>query len=49
MRDAVVTDVVRTAVGKMNGSLSEYDEQVLAAIVMKEAAEAAGAPKNCIQ
>ena len=36
MRDAVVTDCVRTAVGKMNGSLAEYDEQVLAAIVMKE-------------
>ena len=36
MRDAVVTDVVRTAVGKMNGALSEYDEQELAAIVMKE-------------
>ena len=36
MRDVVVTDCVRTAVGKMNGSLSEYDEQVLAAIVMKE-------------
>lgn len=28
MRDVVVTDCVRTAVGKMNGSLSEYDEQV---------------------
>ena len=36
MRDAVVTDCVRTAIGKMNGALSEYDEQVLAAIVMKE-------------
>ena len=36
MRDVVVTDCVRTAVGKMNGALSEYDEQELAAIVMKE-------------
>ena len=36
MREAVITDCVRTAVGKMNGSLGEYDEQVLAAIVMKE-------------
>lgn len=36
MRDVVVTDCVRTAVGKMNGSLSEYDEQELAALVMKE-------------
>ncbi len=36
MREAVITDCVRTAVGKMNGSLSEYDEQVLASIVMKE-------------
>lgn len=36
MRDVVVTDCVRTAIGKMNGALSEYDEQVLAAIVMKE-------------
>ena len=36
MRDVVVTDCVRTAVGKMNGSLSEYDEQVLAAAVMSE-------------
>lgn len=36
MRDAVITDCVRTAIGKMNGSLSEYDEQELAAIVMKE-------------
>ncbi len=36
MRDVVITDCVRTAVGKMNGSLSEYDEQVLAAAVMKE-------------
>lgn len=36
MRDVVVTDCVRTAVGKMNGSLSEYDEQCLASIVMKE-------------
>ncbi len=36
MRDAVITDCVRTAVGKMNGSLAEYDEQELAAIVMKE-------------
>lgn len=36
MRNAVITDCVRTAVGKMNGSLSEYDEQDLAAIVMKE-------------
>lgn len=36
MRDVVITDCVRTAVGKMNGSLGEYDEQVLAAIVMKE-------------
>lgn len=36
MRDVVITDCVRTAVGKMNGSLSEYDEQQLAAIVMKE-------------
>ena len=35
MRDAVITDCVRTAVGKMNGSLAEYDEQVLAAIVMR--------------
>ena len=36
MRDAVVTDCVRTAIGKMNGSLSEYNEQELAAIVMEE-------------
>ena len=36
MRDVVITDCVRTAVGRMNGSLSEYDEQRLAAIVMKE-------------
>ena len=36
MRDVVITDCVRTAVGKMNGSLGEYDEQVLAATVMKE-------------
>ena len=36
MRDVVITDCVRTAVGKMNGALSEYDEQELAAIVMKE-------------
>ncbi|MBQ2751772.1 MAG: thiolase family protein [Clostridia bacterium] len=36
MRDAVITDCVRTAIAKMNGSLSEYDEQELAAIVMKE-------------
>ncbi len=36
MRDAVITDCVRTAIGKMNGALSEYDEQELAAIVMKE-------------
>ncbi len=36
MRDAVITDCVRTAIGKMNGALSEYDEQILAAIVMKE-------------
>ena len=36
MRDAVITDCVRTAVGKMNGSLGEYDEQKLAAIVMNE-------------
>ena len=36
MRDAVITDCVRTAIGKMNGSLSEYDEQELAAVVMKE-------------
>lgn len=36
MRDVVITDCVRTAVGKMNGSLSEYDEQVLAAAVMQE-------------
>ena len=36
MRDAVITDCVRTAIGKMNGALSEYDEQELAAIVVKE-------------
>jgi len=36
MREAVITDCVRTAIGKMNGSLSEYDEQKLASIVMKE-------------
>ena len=36
MRDVVITDCVRTAIGKMNGALSEYDEQELAAIVMKE-------------
>lgn len=36
MKDAVITDCVRTAVGKMNGSLGEYDEQRLAAIVMDE-------------
>ena len=36
MRDVVITDCVRTAVGKMNGSLSEYDEQQLAAVVMHE-------------
>ena len=36
MREAVITDCVRTAVGKMNGSLGEYDEQVLAAAVIKE-------------
>lgn len=36
MREAVITDCVRTAIGKMNGALSEYDEQELAAIVMKE-------------
>jgi len=36
MRDVVITDCVRTAVGKMNGSLSEYDEQDLAAIVIRE-------------
>lgn len=36
MRDVVVTDCVRTPIGKINGTLSEYDEQDLAAIVMKE-------------
>lgn len=36
MRDVVITDCIRTAIGKMNGALSEYDEQELAAIVMQE-------------
>lgn len=36
MRDVVITDCVRTAVGSLNGSLSKYDEQELAAIVMQE-------------
>lgn len=36
MRDVVVTDCVRTPIGKINGSLSEYDEHELASIVMKE-------------
>lgn len=36
MREVVVTDCVRTAVGRMNGALSDYDEQVLAATVMQE-------------
>ena len=36
MREVVITDCVRTAVGKMNGALSEYDEQELAAVVIPE-------------
>ena len=28
MRDAVITDCVRTAIGKMNGALSEYQQRV---------------------
>lgn len=36
MRDSVVTDCVRTAIGKLNGALSGYDEQQLAAVVMTE-------------
>ena len=33
MREVVITDCVRTAIGKMNGALSEYDEQELIEIL----------------
>lgn len=37
MREVVITDCVRTAIGTLNGSLSKYDEQELAAMIMQEA------------
>ncbi len=36
MQDAVITHAVRTAIGKIGGSLARFDEQDLAAAVMKE-------------
>ena len=36
MREVVITHAVRTAVGKLNGALSEYDEQKLGALVVQE-------------